>query len=97
VQILTVYDCVCFSGLLDSYEEAKGNQYSIDIKSLLANQPLNGQRMNSASGAGTKQLQLPDQLCRVAQVTPSHKVSLHHHCFLKCELFVFPVIAFTNV
>ena len=86
MQILMVYDCVCFSGLLDSYEEAKGNKYSIDIKSLLANQPLNGQRMNSASGAGTKQLQLPDQLCRVAQVTPSHKVSQHCRYFLNCAL-----------
>lgn len=60
----------------DTYEEAKYNQYSIDVETLLTSGKFNGQHMPQwrlgANGEGLDMLQ--DQLCRVAQVTPNRKV-----------------------
>ena len=64
--------------LADTYEEAKYNQYSIDVETLLTTGKFNGQHMaewrpGGGIGGGLVDT-LQDQLCTVAQVTPNRKV-----------------------
>ena len=65
--------------LADTYEEAKYNQYSIDVETLLTTGKFNGQHMSEwrpGGGIGGGAVDtLQAQLCTVAQVTPNRKVS----------------------